>query len=130
MPGEIVAFDLLILRTPDVYTNGTIIFGAIDLHSDWDLIIKIRFKTDVPECLKEVVRVFKAHGHDVRRMHTDGEAVFHSDAAYNAIKSEMDGIGCLVTTGADYDHRQNSKIERHFRTGLVTMRDPDSCNAD
>jgi hypothetical protein len=27
----------------------------------------------------------------------------------------MNGIGCLVTTGADYDHRQNSKIERHFR---------------
>ena len=53
-PGEIVAFDLLILRTPDLYTNGTIIFGAIDLYSDWDLITKIKFKTDVPECLKEV----------------------------------------------------------------------------
>ena len=51
VPGEIVAFELLILRTPDAYTNGTIIFGAIDLHSDWDLIIKIKFKTDVPECL-------------------------------------------------------------------------------
>ena len=50
VPGEIVAFDLLILRTPDAYTNGTIIFGAIDLHSDWDLIIKIKFKTDVLEC--------------------------------------------------------------------------------
>jgi hypothetical protein len=114
-PGEIVAFDLLILRTPDLYTNGTIIFGAIDLFSDWDLIIKIKFKTDVPECLKEVVRVFKSHGHDVMRMHTDGEAVFHSDEAFDAIKSELNGVGCLVTTGADYDHRQNSKIERHFR---------------
>ena len=51
VPGEIVAFELLILRTPDAYTNGTIIFGAIDLHSDWDLIIKIKFKTDVPECV-------------------------------------------------------------------------------
>ena len=51
VPGEIVAFDLLILRTPDAYTNGTIIFGAIDLHADWDLIIKIKFKTDVLSAL-------------------------------------------------------------------------------
>ena len=114
-PGEIVAYDLLILRTPDLYTSGTIIFGAIDLYSDWDVIIKIKFKTDVPECLREVVRIFKAHGHDVQRMHTDGEAIFHSEEAFGAVKNEMDGIGCLVTTGADYDHRQNSKIERHFR---------------
>ena len=27
----------------------------------------------------------------------------------------MASWGCLLTTGADYDHRQNSKIERHFR---------------
>ena len=114
-PGEIIAYDLLILRTPDVYTGCTIIFGAIDLYSDWDVIIKIKFKTDVPECLREVVRIFKAYGHDVMRMHTDGEAIFHSEEAFGAIKSEMNGIGCLVTTGADYDHRQNSKIERHFR---------------
>lgn len=114
-PGEIIAYDLLILRTPDLYTGGTIIFGAIDLYSDWDVIIKIKFKTDVPECLREVVRIFKALGHDVMRMHTDGEAIFHSEEAFGAVKSEMGGIGCLVTTGADYDHRQNSKIERHFR---------------
>jgi len=52
---------------------------------------KIKFKTDVPECLK-VVRVFKSHGHDV--LHTDGEAVFHSDEAFDAIKSELNGVGC------------------------------------
>ena len=79
------------------------------------MIIKIKFKTDVPECLREVVRIFKAYGHDVQRMHTDGEAIFHSEEAFETIKSEMGGIGCLVTTGADYDHRQNSKMERHFR---------------
>ena len=45
-PGEIVAFDLLILRTPDLFTGGTIIFGAIDLYSDWDVVIKIKYKTD------------------------------------------------------------------------------------
>ena len=49
------------------------------------------------------------------RMHADGEAIFHSEEAFGAVKSEMGGIGCLVATGADYDHRQNSKIERHFR---------------
>ena len=114
-PGEIVAFDLLILRTPDLFTGGTIIFGAIDLYSDWDVIIKIRYKTDVPECMKEVLRIFKAYGHEVRRLHTDGEAIFHSDETFETVKSELQGVGCLLTTGADYDHRQNSKIERHFR---------------
>jgi len=91
-PGEIVAYDLLILRTPDLYTGGTIIFGAIDLYSDWDVIIKIKFKTDVPECLREVVRIFKAHGHDVQRMHTDSEAIFHSEEAFDAVKTKMNGI--------------------------------------
>ena len=75
---------MLILRTPDLYTSGTIVFGAIDLFSDWDVIIKIKFKTDVPECMREVVRVFKSYGHNVLRMHTDGEAVFHSDEAFDA----------------------------------------------
>ena len=48
-PGEIIAFDLLILRTPNLFTGGTIVFGAIDLYSDWDFVIKIKHKTDVPE---------------------------------------------------------------------------------
>ena len=74
--------------------------------------------------------MFKAHGHDVRRMHTDGEAVFHSDEVYDAIKSEMDGIGCLVTTGADYFMTIGRivKLSATF-VGLVMMHDPDSYNA-
>ena len=47
------------------------------------------------------MRIFKASRHDVQRMHTDGEAIFHSEEAFDAVKNEMDGIGCLVTTGAD-----------------------------
>ena len=87
---------LLILRTPDLFTGGTIIFGAIDLYSDWDVIIKIRYKTDVPECMKEVLRIFKAYGHEVRRLHTDGEAIFHSDETFETVKSELQGVGCLL----------------------------------
>jgi hypothetical protein len=118
-PGEIVAYDLLILRTPDLYTGGTIIFGAIDLYSDWDIIIKIKFKTDVPECLRETVRIFKAHGHAVQRMHTDGEAIFHSEEAFDAVKAEMDGIGCLVTTALEhYELRNELRYEQYIRNEL------------
>ena len=114
-PGAIVAFDLLILRTPDIFTGGTICFGAIDLYSDWDLLIKIKHKSDVPDCIREVLQVWKSYGHNVLRMHTDGEVVFHSSEVRNMLRTELGGVGCLLTTGADYDHRQNSKIERHFR---------------
>ena len=58
-PGEIVAFDLLILRSPDIFTGGTVVFGGIDLHSDFDFIIKVKAKSDVPECLREVHRVLR-----------------------------------------------------------------------
>ena len=71
-PGEIIAFDLLILRTPDLFTGGTIIFGAIDLYSDWDVLIKIKYKTEVPECMREVLRICASHDITVGRMHTHG----------------------------------------------------------
>ena len=113
--GEIIAFDLLILRTPDVYTGGTICFAAIDLYSDWDFFTKILHKTDAVECILEVIQLTQAKGHRVMRFHTDGEAIFHSKELYEATKAKLSGVGCMLTTGADYDHRQNSKIERHLR---------------
>jgi hypothetical protein len=114
-PGEIVCFDLLILRTPDLYTGGVIVFAAIDLYSDWDLLCKIRYKTAVPDCLRELHRLARSFGVEIKRLHTDGEAVFHSDEVHKTLEAEFSGIGCLLTTGCDYDHRQNSKIERHLR---------------
>ena len=69
--------------------------------------------------MREVIRICASFGVTVSRMHTDGDSEvvpsFHSDDAQEATKGELSKSGCLVTTGADYDHRQNSKIERHFR---------------
>ena len=113
--GEIIAMDLHFTRTADIFTGGNIQFCAIDLYSDWDFLIKIKYKTEVPECTREVIRVCRSHNVNVKRLHVDGENIFHSDEAHDALKAELNGIGCLLTTGSDYDHRQNSKIERHFR---------------
>lgn len=114
-PGEIVCYDLLILRTPDRFTGGVIMFVAIDLFSDWDMVKKIKYKTEVPECVRELHRVAKSYGLTIRRCHTDGENIFHSEEAHDAMKDECAAFGCLLTTGSDYDHRQNSKAERHIR---------------
>ena len=73
-----------------MFTGGTIIFGAIDLFSSWDFIIKIKYKSDVPECIREVQRECKSRGVVVGRFHTDGENVFHSEEAHNATKTELD----------------------------------------
>ena len=43
-------------------------------------------------------RIFKAYGHDVQRMHTDGEAIFHSEEAFDAVKTKMNGIECLYAS--------------------------------
>ena len=113
-PGQCFAMDLLILRTPDLFTNGTIMFGAIDLYSDWDLLIKIKYKTEVPECIKTLVKEAAAKGVVILRLHTDNENIFHTVEARESTISDLAKMGCLLTTGASYDHRQNSKIERHF----------------
>ena len=68
-----MCMDLHFTRTPDLFTGGTIQFGAIDLYSDWDLIIKIKYKTEVPECIRELFRVAASHGVKIKRLHCDGD---------------------------------------------------------
>ena len=82
------------------------IFGAIDLASGWAEVIKLKHKTEVPECIMSVLRYCASVGVTVRRFHTDNENVFHSPDAAAAATSKLAPQGVLVTCGCEYAHRQ------------------------
>ena len=115
-PGEILAFDLWTTQVGCLFGGERIIFGVIDLYSSWSEICKLKSKTDVPEAIAMVLRVATSLGVDVRRMHTDNEVIFHTDEARDATVTKLKAQGVLITTGCEYASRQNSKIERLWRT--------------
>ena len=72
--------------------------------------------TDVPDCIAQFIAFAASVGVTIRRMHTDNEAIFHTSQARDATKGRFRAQGVLITTGSEYASRQNSKIERLWRT--------------
>ena len=63
-----------------------------------------------------------SQGVTVKRIHLDNEAVLHSPAAKEATTSKFAAQGLLMTTGAEYVHRQNGKMEKRFRDTATAAR--------
>jgi hypothetical protein len=114
-PGEVIAFDLWSTREADPFTNAKGLFGAICLATDYDFVYKMRYKTEVPACLKRVLQEASEHGVTVRRFHTDNEYVCNTPEVRMACETACQPWGVLFTTSNAYDSSTNSKIERHWR---------------
>ena len=70
----------------------------------------------MPDCIAQFIAYAASVGVVIRRMHTDNEAIFHTTQARDATKARFRAQGVLITTGSEYASRQNSKIERLWRT--------------
>ena len=93
------------------------LFGVIDLDSDFSDVTRIKSKTEVPDCIAQFIAFATSVGVTILRMHTDNEAIFHTTQAHDATKSRFRAQGVMmITTGSEYASRQNSKIERLWRT--------------
>ena len=92
------------------------LFGVIDLDSDFSDVTRIKSKTEVPDCIAQFIAFAASVGVTILRMHTDNEAIFHTTQARDATKSRFRAQGVMITTGSEYASRQNSKIERLWRT--------------
>ena len=115
-PGEICSFDLWKTQTASVLGGERDVFGVIDMFSDFSDVTRIKSKTDVPDCIAQFIAFAASVGVVIRRMHTDNEAIFHTTQARDATKARFRAQGVLITTGSEYASRQNSKIERLWRT--------------
>jgi hypothetical protein len=105
-----------------VYNGEKIMFGWVDVYSGYGEMIKISSKACVPECIALCLQYCKSKGIDCKRLHFDNEAVIHSPAAKEATVTRYAPMGVLITTGADYVHRQNGKIEKRFRDTATAAR--------
>ena len=92
------------------------LFEAIDNYSSFAVIIGLRYKSEVPQAIAEVIRRARAAGIVIVRFHTDNETVLHSENSSGATVSVDLPSGVQVTTGCEYHSRQNSVIERFWRT--------------
>ena len=115
-PGEILAFDLWKTQEGCLFGGEQMLFGVIALYSSWSEMCKLKSKTDVPEAIAMVLRVAASFGINILRMHTDNEVIFHTTAARDSTIEKYKARGVLITTGCEYASRQNSKIERLWRT--------------
>ena len=114
--GEIVAFDLWTTQSPCILGGERTLFGVIDLHSDFSDVTKLKYKTAVPDAIAQFIAFAASVGVTIARMHTDNEFIFHTEDAREATKARFRAQGVLITTGCEYASRQNSKIERLWRT--------------
>ena len=115
-PGEICSFDLWKTQTASILGGQRDIFGVVDMFSDFSDVTRIISKTEVPDCIAQFIAFAASVGVHILRMHTDNEAIFHTSQARDATKSRFRAQGIIITTGSEYASRQNSKIERLWRT--------------
>jgi hypothetical protein len=114
--GEIVAFDLWTTQDASILGGERTLFGVIDLYSDFSDVTRLKTKIDVPEAIGQFLAYCASVGVLVLRMHTDNEAIFHTAEAREKTRLKYAAQGILITTGCEYASRQNSKIERLWRT--------------
>ena len=125
-PGEIICLDLWSTRVGCVYNGEKIMFGWLDVYSGYGEFIKIASKTSVPNCIQLVLQYCESKGVKCKRIHVDNEAIFHSPDAKNATVSKYAAQGVLITSGSEYVHRQNGKMEKRFRDTSTAARTQNS----
>ena len=121
-PGEIICLDLWSTRVGCVYNGEKIMFGWLDVFSGYGDFIKIPSKTSVPKCIGMVLQYCESKGIKCARIHVDNEAIFHSPEAKAAMVTQYAAQGILVTSGSEYVHRQNGKMEKRFRDTATAAR--------
>ena len=63
---------------PHGYLGQRVVFGVIDMFSDFSDVTRIGSKTDVPDCIAQSIAYAASVGVNMLRMHTDNEAIFHT----------------------------------------------------
>ena len=121
-PGEIICLDLWSTRVGCVYNGEKIMFGWLDVYSGYGDFIKIPSKTSVPKCIGMVLQYCESKGIACKRIHVDNEAIFHSPEAKAATVTKYAAQGILITSGSEYVHRQNGKMEKRFRDTATAAR--------
>ena len=115
-PGQIVSYDLWKYHIASVCGGYIYFFGAVDNYTSFGFLVALKYKSEAPRALGEVLRQSRAAGVDIKRFHTDNENVLHSKDGHQATVSVECPQGVLVTTGCEYHSRQNAIIERFWRT--------------
>ena len=103
--GELVSFDLWMFHLASVCGGYKYFFGAVDHHSGFGFLIALKYKSEAPEALRDIVRRCRAAGVVIKRFHTDNENVLHSENFQAATVSPESPQGVLITTGCEYHSR-------------------------
>ena len=100
------------------------VFGAVDHHSTFGFLIALKYKSEAPEALRDIVRRCRAAGIVIKRFHTDNENVLHSEDFHAATVSPENPQGVLITTGCEYHSRQKTPRLSAFGALSVTLPGP------
>ena len=87
LPGEIISFDIWSFHVPSICGGYKYFFGAICNFSRMGFLVCLKYKSEAPAALGEVLRQCRAAGVTVLRFHTDNENVLHSEAGHQTTVS-------------------------------------------
>ena len=113
-PGEYVSFDVYSIGVKHVHGRQTKVINFHDLCSKFDLVFLLKDESEasIIDAIRKCHAFYRAHGHDIKHLHTDNFKSYVSDATKQVVLQELRAV---YTTSPPNTPRSNSTSERQWR---------------